>query len=428
MREPYLPFGFTQEEEKDPIVSEIKNRMEWLNSAIDRSGIPGHLFTAALDLYQTTVGQKIWVPDRILTQDLIHIAKSLLPLVAEEPERLEFPNVVDLVDCRFISTPEWERIRRFSIGGSDSGIIMGKSHYRSERELWLDKMGRYRTLKDRSRDYLFAYGHEVEDFVLEKLAALLGAKRVPEHRMFRNKEIPFLTVNMDGILQFPDLSLTVGEAKTAIRWKMEDWKTSIPEDYSCQLNHYMGNMADARLTTANIACVFGALPKDWASYKVQMDPIVCSNQIEAEIRWWHDYIIGNKMPPLSGDTDMDKRAIYLDTQLTIDRGKQVDLPAADLTLVQAILQSREDRKKLSKEANAIKAEEKKALATIAARCPEGTSVCTRAGRLTYRIRRKERILETVDTSVLSALDMTTLQNIATRQAPDSFAYRIPKVK
>ena len=170
-------------------------------------------------------------------------------------------------------------------------------------------------------------------------------------------------------------------------------------------------MADGRLSTANIGCVFGALPKDWASYQVQKDPVVCSNQIEAEIRWWHDYIIGNKMPPLSGNTDMDKRAIYL-----------------DMPLVQALLQSREDRKKITKEANAIKMEEEKALATIAAKCPDGTSICTKAGRLTYRIRKRERIRETVDTSVLSALDMTTLQNIATRQAPDSFAYRIPKVR
>ena len=187
-------------------------------------------------------------------------------------------------------------------------------------------------------------------------------------------------------------------------------------------------MADGRLSTANIGCVFGALPKDWASYQVRKDPVVCSNQIEAEIRWWHDYIIGSKMPPLSGDTDMDKRAIYLDTQLNIERGKEVYLPAADLPLVQALLQSREDRKKIMKEANAIKTEEERALATIAAKCPDGTSICTKAGRLTYRIRKRERILETVDTSVLSALDMTTLQNIATQEAPDSFAYWIPKVK
>lgn len=428
MNNPFLPFGFTAKEEIHPIVQNIKERIEYLNGAITKSGIPGHQFAAALALLM----EKGRIPashlQAVAQEDLVQIVKSLLPLVAQEPEPLEFPNVVPLVDCRFVTTSEWEQIRRFSIGGSDSGIIMGKSHYRSERELWLDKMGKYHTLKDPGRDYLFAYGHAVEDFVLEKLAGLLGAKRYPEHRMFRNKECPFLSVNMDGILVLPSGALTVAEAKTAIRWKMEDWNTALPEDYGCQLNHYMGNMNDPRLITADIGCVFGGLPSEWASHHVVKDQAACDAQMEAEIRWWNDYILAEKMPPLSGDPEMDKRAVFLNTDFKVKENKEIDLPFSDLDIIRSINQSKEERKKLRKEISTLKVEEDKIMAEISAMCPDGTTLCACAAenQLTYRIRKKERVREYVEFD--QAQGAQVQRALAKQYMPEIIPYGLPKVK
>ena len=126
----YFPSGFRYPVgfDKAPFcpdfrITALEQRMEYLNEVHDRSGLPGHIFAAAMDLFQSKSSapkEVFWdeVKKSMSMDEVAEVAIALAPQVQNEPERLDFPNAVALFDCRFISTKEWEHLRRYSIGGS----------------------------------------------------------------------------------------------------------------------------------------------------------------------------------------------------------------------------------------------------------------------------------------------------------------------
>lgn len=192
----YFPFGFRypvglhhDENNPDPKIEDVRKRMEYLNKVHAKSGLPGHIFAAAMDLFQSESPHTpdiFWnaVQRELTMKDVAEIAKTLAPLVSNSVERLDFPNAIALFDCRFVSTAEWEHIRRYSIGGSEAATVLGLSHFQSPRSLFHEKRNPPTKKKDVSREHILDYGHAVEDYVVDSFASRLGAVRVPEYRMF----------------------------------------------------------------------------------------------------------------------------------------------------------------------------------------------------------------------------------------------------
>ena len=218
----YLPFGFTypkgpnlpfNDANPDPAIETLRGRIQFLNECHGLSSLPGHIFTAAAKLLQErspmdvdrfwSTMQTVFTPE-----ETVQMVEALEPLVADEPPRLEFPNAIALVDCRFVSTLEWQHLRRYSIGGSDAAVVTGKvdengdpidgftqlSRFQTRRGLYYEKQATFVEPENSwSKQHIFDYGHQVEPFVIEHAARELNAKRRPEYRMFAHKQYPFIT-------------------------------------------------------------------------------------------------------------------------------------------------------------------------------------------------------------------------------------------
>lgn len=218
----YFPFGFQypqgfaySDANPDPCIETLRARTAFLNECHAASGLPGHIFGAAVKLFQERseldVGEFWTIAQSSLTPaDIAEIAISLSQFCKNEPPRLDFPNAIAICDCRFVSTPEWQHLRRYSIGGSEAAVVVGKtdahgdqingftqlSHYQSRRGLFYEKQATFvEKPNSASKQQIFDYGHFVEDFVIDKAARLLGAKRRPEYRMFAHKDFLFITCN-----------------------------------------------------------------------------------------------------------------------------------------------------------------------------------------------------------------------------------------
>lgn len=298
----------------------IRARMALLESALEVSGMKGETFAKyAKQLFDT-------VPERfnsLKAEDIAGFA-AMIDDGTEEPDRMVWPNSVTVVDTAFVTTPEWESIRHIGIGGSDAAVVLGVSPYGSPRGLYHDKVGTPRTDgKENESNWVFERGHIMEARVIEAFCNITGAKVVPETRMFVSKRNPNCTANIDAIIRFDDGRMYVFEAKTTIRENWKAWADDrIPPQYVPQMRQYPAVLDDDRILGTYIGCLFTTdsvvgglyLGSEWDGEKfvaryVERDRLLEEQQLEAEERWFSDYIAVNDLPPVENGGEQDLEAI-----------------------------------------------------------------------------------------------------------------------
>ncbi|MGN0683439.1 MAG: lambda-exonuclease family protein [Oscillospiraceae bacterium] len=138
-------------------------------------------------------------------------------------------------------TPEWHAFRASGLGGSDAAAALGKSPYKTNVQLWEEKVGR-RSAPDISGKNYVQYGKKSE----EHLTALF-ALDYPQYEVIDTKDI----IYKRGFL-FASLDAELRERATGRRGFLEDKKAEIhsraaaekwqndkiPELYYIQLLHY----------------------------------------------------------------------------------------------------------------------------------------------------------------------------------------------
>lgn len=428
----YFPFGFVyptgpnipySNTNPDPGIETLRTRVAFLNTCHDCSTLPGHIFAAALKLLQERSSrgvEEFWdvIQQEFTPAEVSEIADSLAHMVAEEPPRLDFPNAIALVDCRFVSTLEWQHLRRYSIGGSEAAVVVGKvdengdqingftqlSKFQTRRGLFYEKQATFVEVPNSpQKQQIFDYGHAVEPFVIQKAAEELGAKQYPEYRMFAHKDYPFITCNPDGILIFPDGSLCLFEAKTATHHKKDDWMAGIPAYYVPQPRQYMEVLDDPRISHGYIGCCFGAGKYDWVLHKYERDWLLGKKQMEIEAKFWQNYIAAGVLPPFSGNAALDMQVIYgyAQTPVAVQRTAST-LPADCEPLFMEYQQLEAKRKTLSAEMTTAYNLEKDIKSAIATRVPEGLTVIKQKDEVSYRVSFKLSAVEQVNLEALKS--------------------------
>lgn len=137
---------------------------------------------------------------------------------------------------------EWLRNRKL-IGGSDAGVIFGVCPWKTNEELWEEKVG-IKEPADISDNPLVMYG----TFAEEHLRALFSMDYPQYHilhddnAIITNDAFPFASASLDGELFDKDGNLGILEIKTATissRAQKEKWVgNSIPQNYFAQIIHY----------------------------------------------------------------------------------------------------------------------------------------------------------------------------------------------
>lgn len=438
----YLPFGFQypkglhhSDANPDPKIEDIRQRVAWLNDVHELSNLPGHIFCAGMHLFQQKSekdADEFWTEcrNRCTPAEMAEIAVAMAPLVANEPERLEFPNAIALFDCRFVSTKEWEHIRRYSIGGSEAATVLGLSKYQTPRSLWHEKRTRYDEPFDIGREQIFDYGHAVEPYIIEELASRLGARVYPEYRMFAHKRHPYISCNPDGILLFPDGHFALFEAKTAFWLKKPDWK-EIPDYYAPQPRQYLEVLDDPRLSEGYIGVCFGAEYGDIFCHKYIRDCVAGAAQVEAVAGFWHDYIATGIIPPFSGNAELDLTAQYMYIPHEGVAKKETPLPDASLRLFHEYFTLERHKKDLNQDLFVLKNKEDQLKDQILGMVNEGMTIVSCPGEVSYTVTVKDRNRKTANLHTLKERDPAAaehLERLAKALKDPALSHTTPKVK
>lgn len=305
--------------------------------------------------------------------------------------------------------------------------ITGTSHYSTPLKLYYDKRGEIPDVNDINKQYIFDYGHNVEDYVIEKTCSLLGCIHYPEFRMFRHREYSYITANPDGILMFPDGQLALFEAKTATRFKAKDWEEGIPDYYAPQPQQYLEVLNDPRLTKGYIGVVLGGLPNNFAAHRYVRENQMAQDQVSKIQDFWTFNFLPEQAPEISGCADKDLDAVYCRGKICITQATE-RLSDAVLDDFIDYFELKDQQKEINKKVKELKTKEAELMTEILGQYPGDTPVIiTKKNGLSYYLRRTGTVKESVDQANLPSSVKAEVKKAMFRSASPSGYYTNPKV-
>lgn len=206
----------------------------------------------------------------------------------------------------FNSRGTWLVGRQKGIGGSDAAAVLGLNPYMSNVDLWRLKTGRAKKA-DLSGNKLVEYGTRAE-YHLRGIFELDFPEYRVEHEPFSiytNSDYPWACASLDGRI-FEDSTGRTGilEIKTATisgSAQAQKWKDRIPDNYFCQILHYMAVMeADFSILKAQLKYERREdLLEVTKHFYIEMEDVRDQAEylMEEERKFWQ-YVTADKEPPL----------------------------------------------------------------------------------------------------------------------------------
>lgn len=147
---------------------------------------------------------------------------------------------------RASSREEWlkKRGKTGRIGGSECAAVLGLSPWMTNVDLWKIKTGRAKRM-DVSDLQAVEYGRQAEEHIRELFKLDFPEYKVwhEENAMILNDAYPWALASVDGLITDPEgHRMGILEIKTAAMVSgltRNKWDGRIPDNYLCQLYHYM---------------------------------------------------------------------------------------------------------------------------------------------------------------------------------------------
>ena len=244
------------------------------------------------------------------------------------------------------------------IGGTDAAAVLGLSRYKTPLSLWAEKTGAVKD-KDRSGELAIKIGNRLEDVVAELFMEESGFKvqRVKDVQV--HPEHPFLKAQIDRKL-VGTAELEVLECKTASAFKVGEWEgDDIPSEYIVQVMHQL-MVTGAKVGW--IACLIGGNVK-FVYKKIERDEDMIAELMAKEIAFWHENVLGKKMPGVTEHDDGVLQALF--PNVRADQQEAIVLPAEFEDIIERIKEIGTDKEgelgKLKSELNELKNEVKMAM-------------------------------------------------------------------
>ena len=169
-------------------------------------------------------------------------------LAQASPEAIQFWNATrkapDKIDASTLTPDEWQARRKDSIGSSAASHVTGDCPFENctPLDLYNEKVGNKPlfTLSpedERSKQDLFDFGHVMETYLHGWVRRRWpNSKLYIDTNIYSAKDRPYLTANLDGMLQLPDGSWVHIEFKTATKEAQKKYDNgNIPMYYKRQL-------------------------------------------------------------------------------------------------------------------------------------------------------------------------------------------------
>jgi putative phage-type endonuclease len=246
------------------------------------------------------------------------------------------------------SSPEWLKLRKQGIGGSDAAAVCGIGR-RTPYQVWADKVNPNVPEELEEPEYM-RWGKLLEEPVRQEFEQRTGIEVHRFPRMVRNSDYPFMLANVDGLIGDPAVKLTaVYEGKTtrlANQWTMnDDGSVNVPLDYVVQGMHYL---AVLELERVFYACLIGG--QELRIAEVELNPNLVADLIEIEDGFWRK-VIEQEPPEVTGADVATLRARWQPTP-----EKRVELPGTFATALKVRAQHKANIKSLEKLVDDIDAE------------------------------------------------------------------------
>ena len=196
-----------------------------------------------------------------------------------------------VINTKTISREEWLEIRRNSIGGSDASSACGASPWKSELELWCEKMG---MIPDKETNESMRRGVFLEEYVAQRFAEETGKKVKRDNFMYADDSFPCLTANIDRVVVGENVGL---ECKTMNDYSSNDYdfeSGEIPTQYYYQVQHYMMVMGWQYMYIA-----FSSNFK-FIWLKVYRNDEFINQMRQKELDFWYNFVIKKIRPEADG--------------------------------------------------------------------------------------------------------------------------------
>ena len=139
------------------------------------------------------------------------------------------------------NTPEWLTFRATGIGGSDASAVLGLNPWKTNVELWEEKIG-LREPKEIADNAAVDYGTNAEKPLTELFRLDFPEFSVKNIKNIVFKADEFMFASLDGELEDRAGRKGILEIKTSTIFSSmskERWAGKIPQNYYIQLLHYL---------------------------------------------------------------------------------------------------------------------------------------------------------------------------------------------
>lgn len=208
---------------------------------------------------------------------------------------------------------QWHQLRGLGIGGSDAGIVMNVSQYRTPYELWEEKTGKAK--KEFITNEAIEKGNALEPVMFELFKILYGNRYEvidTKNISLSSKQFPYMRANLDGALINKQTgqkgvleikSTTTQNVSMLKKWKQDD----LPITYYFQVLHYL------YVTGFDFAIVYAILDIPWSNQQETRVVELNKADLEADIellvkteRWFWNKVKTKSPPPF-----LEKRNKFL---------------------------------------------------------------------------------------------------------------------
>ncbi len=203
------------------------------------------------------------------------------------------------------SRDAWKENRRKGIGGSEAAAIVGMNPYMTNQELWQIKRGLLEPEDISDKPYV-KYGTEAETHLRELFKLDYPHLQVDyvDNNSWTNDKYPWALASLDGWLTDHEGRKGILEIKTTEilqSSQKEKWHDQIPDNYYCQLLHYMAvTEADFAILKAQLKYEFNdAVYLQTKHYPIRRDEVEddIDYLMQKEKEFWQRVKAGKK-PPL----------------------------------------------------------------------------------------------------------------------------------
>ena len=202
----------------------------------------------------------------------------------------------------------WLAERKKGIGGSDVSAVVGYNPYKSNIDLYEEKIG-VRTPEDISEKSFVKYGHDAEPLLVKLFALDYPQYEVNYNDNFRvnhNDKYPFIFCTRDCDLIEKETgrkgALEIKTTEVLNSMHKEKWDNQIPNKYYCQILQYF--ITDSQLEfvwlKAQIKSDFGNGDIRLQTKHYLFERTELKEDIEwleqAEVEFWNNNVLKNKIP------------------------------------------------------------------------------------------------------------------------------------